>query len=289
MLVDGDRQQRGADAVAAHVEQVQGEVLGIDPVIAEGVATELGGRNEEPVDRERLGDGRRQDRAHVALGVAQLLLQPVVGPQQGLARFGQLAVGERELLVGRFELGDEARLALAQQRHVVGLLLDLLRLVVLRRHVEEHDPGRVVLRRRSGCRPRARWACPWSEGERAFPATATDLRGTATARRPACWRSQTRQPVVLQVAARLDQRLFAVDEQMGHGALGLDEQEQPLGNPGRQIQHRSRHHALRQFLEGFLHAVAGLGAGPDDRPPRAFQRLDRLRARCPSSPADRPC
>ena len=65
--------------------------------------------------------------------------------EQRLARFGQLAVGERELLVGRFELRDEARLALAEQRHVVGFLLHLLRFVVLGRHVEEHDPGRVLV------------------------------------------------------------------------------------------------------------------------------------------------
>ena len=92
---DGDRQQGGADAVTADVQEVEREVLGIDPVVAERVSAELGGRNEPPVDRERLGDRRRQDRAHVALGVAQLPLQPVVGPQQRFARFGQLAVGLR--------------------------------------------------------------------------------------------------------------------------------------------------------------------------------------------------
>ena len=88
-----DRQQGRADAVTADVQKVEREVLGIDPVVTEGVSAQFGRRDEKPVDCERLGDGRRQDRPHVALGIAQLVLQPVVRQQQRLAGFGQLADG----------------------------------------------------------------------------------------------------------------------------------------------------------------------------------------------------
>ena len=142
---DRHRQQRRAHAVAADVDQVEREVLVVDPVVAEGIAAQLGRRNEAPVDRQGLGQRRRQHGAHVALGVAQLLLQPVVGELQGFARRGELAMGARQLLVGRFELRDEPGLALAQQGHVVGLLLHPARLLVLGRHVEQEDPDRAVV------------------------------------------------------------------------------------------------------------------------------------------------
>lgn len=44
-----------------------------------------------------------------------------------------------------FELRDEACLALIQQRHVVGFLLEVLHFIVLSRNVEEHNPGRIPI------------------------------------------------------------------------------------------------------------------------------------------------
>ena len=45
----GDREQGRADSVAADVEQVKGEMVVIEPVIAERIATQLGRGNEPPV------------------------------------------------------------------------------------------------------------------------------------------------------------------------------------------------------------------------------------------------
>ncbi len=117
--------------MTAHIQQVEGEVLGIDPVVSQGISSKLGARYVKPVYAERLSDRRWQNRTHVALCIAQLLLQPIVGTEQRLAGFGQLVMGHRELLMSGFELRDEACLALIQQRHVVGFLLELLHFIVL--------------------------------------------------------------------------------------------------------------------------------------------------------------
>src|SRR5678815_1915504 len=52
--------------MSRHIDEVEDECGGIDPVIAEGVASELGRRMEMPLgaDRTRL-DGRREQRQHV--------------------------------------------------------------------------------------------------------------------------------------------------------------------------------------------------------------------------------
>ena len=48
-----DREQGGADAVAADVEQVEGEVVVVEPVVAERVAAQVGGGDEPPVGPDR--------------------------------------------------------------------------------------------------------------------------------------------------------------------------------------------------------------------------------------------
>ena len=40
------------------------------------------------------------------------------------------------------------------------------------------------------------------------------------------------QSVVFQLSAGVDQDQFAVDQEMSHGALRFDEQQQPFGNAG---------------------------------------------------------
>src|SRR5262245_14351659 len=72
------RQQRGADAVAAYVEQINGEVFGIDPVITERISSQFSRRNEPPINSEGFRNRPRQNRKNIALGIAQLLLQPFV-------------------------------------------------------------------------------------------------------------------------------------------------------------------------------------------------------------------
>ena len=39
-------------------------------------------------------------------------------------------------------------------------------------------------------------------------------------------------------ATRVNQDLFGVDQQMRHYTLGVDKLEQPIGDPGRKVQHR---------------------------------------------------
>ena len=61
-------------------------------------------------------------------------------------------MGQRQFLVCGLELGNEACLALAQQRHVVRLLLHFPGLVMFHRHVEEHDPRPVFLGKKMNVR-----------------------------------------------------------------------------------------------------------------------------------------
>ena len=138
-------------------------------------------------------------------------------------------MGDRELLVGGFELREEARLALAQQRHVVGLLLHLLRFIVLCRHVEEHDPGRIPVGEEMNIRDapaghshRANQKRRFRQRQQTFEEWQLVAGGSLM--------MKIRQSVVFQVSACVNQDLFAVDEEVSHGALGLDEMEQPFGN-----------------------------------------------------------
>ena len=77
------------------------------------------------------------------------------------------------------------------------------------------------------------------------------------------------QSVVLQLSACFDQDQIAVDEKMGHGTLGPNQEQHPFRNAVRHIQHRS-HHAFREFLKGSFDSFTGLGAGPENDASRVF-------------------
>ena len=84
------------------------------------------------------------------------------------------------------------------------------------------------------------------------------------------------QSIVFELSACLDQQEFVVDEEMGYGALGLNEEQQPFCNPGGHIQHRSQHHALREFVKGFFDSFTGLGAGPERYASRVLHVFEEL-------------
>ena len=115
-------------------------------------------------------------------------------------------MGQGELLVGGFQLCDQARLALAEQRHVVGLLLHLPRFLVFRGHVEKHDPRRILVsRQRNECPRRARWAFPWSGAETGVSGKGSRPSRNGNWSQAGCCGSQTRQSVVVQLSAGIDQ------------------------------------------------------------------------------------
>ena len=52
-IADGDGEQRGVQAVPGDVDEIEREVIVIDPMIADGIAAERGRRNVAPIDRDR--------------------------------------------------------------------------------------------------------------------------------------------------------------------------------------------------------------------------------------------
>ena len=211
-------------------------MLVVDPVVPEGIAAQFGGRNEAPVDGQGFRHGRRQHRAHVAFCVAQLLLQPVVGELQGFAGCGEFAMGARQLLVGRFELRDEAGLALAEQGHVIGLLLNEPGLFVFRRHVEQQHPHGSVVREEMDIRHAAAGQFHGADEEgRFYQRQQAFQEGDLVARGAAGL--QAVQTVVFEVPASLDQVLRIVDDQMRQHALRMQQHQQRVGNPRREVEH----------------------------------------------------
>jgi hypothetical protein len=205
-------------------------------VVAEGVAAQLGRGHEAPVDLHRLGQRCRQDGEDVALGVAQFLPQPVVGALQGFLRRGELAMGAREFPVGRLELLDQPGFALAEQGHVVGLLLDPLRLLVFGRHIEQNDPDRRVVGEEVhvGHAAAGHFHGTQEEGvlhQRQQALEEGDLVAGGVAGLDAC------QAVVRQLAAGMHQLQRVVDGQVRKHALPMDQHHQRVGNPVRQVQH----------------------------------------------------
>ena len=152
---DRHRQDGSAHAMAADVDQVEREVLGVDPVVAERIAAQLGRGNEAPVDDQGLRTAvpagwrgrsarRRATPAAAGCGCAAGL--------RGTRREAQVAMGTRQLLVGRLELLDEPCLALAEQASC------------RRPSAAPAAPPRIRRSRRAGesrrCRPRRRNGCP---------------------------------------------------------------------------------------------------------------------------------
>ncbi len=128
-----------------------------------------------------------------------------------------------------FELRDEARLALVQQRHVVGFLLDLLRFIVLRRHVEEHNPGRILIGEEMNVRHAPAGHSHGANEKRRFRQRQQTFEEWQLVAGGSLM-MKTRQSVVFQVSACVNQDLLAIDEEIRHGALRFDEMEEPFGN-----------------------------------------------------------
>jgi hypothetical protein len=89
---DGDGEQRRADAVAADIQQVDGEMIVVDAVVAEGIAAELGGGHQQPVGRGRFGALVGQDGEDVAAGIVQLFVEPRLRALQEQVLLGQLVL-----------------------------------------------------------------------------------------------------------------------------------------------------------------------------------------------------
>ena len=109
----GHREQRRADAVPAHVEQVEGHVVVVDVVMAEGIAAEFGRGDQEPVGRRILGARLGQDRHDVGGRLGDLLVQPVL-------RLLEEPVGIGELVLHRLAMLDRRRIE-EQQVLILGL------------------------------------------------------------------------------------------------------------------------------------------------------------------------
>src|SRR5207249_619250 len=62
---DRDGEQGCADAVGTNIQQVNGEVIRVEPVIAEGIPAQLTGRNEAPVGVNFARQGRRQEGLYI--------------------------------------------------------------------------------------------------------------------------------------------------------------------------------------------------------------------------------
>lgn len=86
-----DRQQRRADSVAAHVEQVKGEVVLVDPVVAERVAPQLGRRDEPPVGQDiPLLEPVGQERVNIFRGLRHVLGEHLLAGLERLVGFVSL-------------------------------------------------------------------------------------------------------------------------------------------------------------------------------------------------------
>ncbi len=87
---DRDREQRRIEAVPRHIDQIQRQVVGIEPMIAETVAPKIGGGNVAPVGAHRLLRRRGEQGLHVLLGRVHLLGQAL--PALGKSGVGLVAL-----------------------------------------------------------------------------------------------------------------------------------------------------------------------------------------------------
>ena len=142
------RQQRRADAVAAHVEQVDGEVVGVEPVVAERVAAQVRRGDEAPVDPDRaLGQRRRQQRRDVLRRLRHLVGEVLLALGQLAVRLVALQQGDVALRVVA-DPGDQFELVGQLDEVVVGpdgerLGLDG-RLLLAGQHDQRHLARRLV-------------------------------------------------------------------------------------------------------------------------------------------------
>ncbi len=74
-VADGNRQQRRPYAVPRDVEEKKSEVVFVQPVISQEIASEIRGRNENPVGRDLSLERFRNQRAHVVGRLAELRFQ----------------------------------------------------------------------------------------------------------------------------------------------------------------------------------------------------------------------
>ena len=78
--VDGGyREQRCGDAMPADIEQVNGEMLFIDPVVTKRIAADFAGGVVFPIDLEGLFDRFGKNRADIARGFGEFALQAPLG------------------------------------------------------------------------------------------------------------------------------------------------------------------------------------------------------------------
>jgi hypothetical protein len=107
-LERGDREQRRADAVAADVEQVEGEVVVVDPVVPEGIAAELCRGHVAPLGERRPGlDRFGQQRDDVIGRARQLRSQLLLALEQlgvGFVALEQVDVAPRMVADARHQL-----------------------------------------------------------------------------------------------------------------------------------------------------------------------------------------
>jgi len=144
-----DREQGRADAVAADVEQVHGEVVVVDPAVAERVAPELGRGDEPPVGPDRsLLELLGQEREDVFGGLGDVLGQHLLAPLEG--PIGLVALEQVDITLGvvtdageEFEpVGELDDVVVGTQAERLGLDLGLL---LGREHDHRGLAGRLVL------------------------------------------------------------------------------------------------------------------------------------------------
>ena len=73
-----DRQQSGSDSVTAHVEQIDGKMIFIQPMITERVSPHLGRGQIGPLNAKGPIRRRRKNGSYITRGFIQLLLKPVL-------------------------------------------------------------------------------------------------------------------------------------------------------------------------------------------------------------------
>jgi len=74
----GNREQGCANAVTAHVEQINREVIFIEPMMSERIAAELLGRMETPFAFDPARQRRRQQRGHIARSFREFSGKPLL-------------------------------------------------------------------------------------------------------------------------------------------------------------------------------------------------------------------
>src|SRR5262249_40995942 len=124
----GNGEEGGADSVAADIQQIEGEVLGVDPVVPEGIASQLSCRHVTPGGADvSVLDRFRQKGNDIAQGAVEIvgeLLLALLERFEGLIALEEVDVSARVVA----DAGDQLDAVGELDEIVVGAEAEGLRL-----------------------------------------------------------------------------------------------------------------------------------------------------------------